>query len=240
MTRTVGDVEPGPTPAEVAVAAAPAPPPAPDPRPRLRGVSHQWAAVASVPAGVGLVVAATPAARPWAAVYAVTLTALFTASAAYHRLPASPPVRVWLRRLDHAAIFVLIAGSVTPLCALVLPRSVGGPMLVAVWLAALAGAVLKLVRLHGSNRVGSWLYGVLGWAQAVTFPALVAGLGALGAGALLAAGILYSVGAVVLVRRRPDPWPSVFGYHEVWHLAVVVASAVHFAVVLDVVRSAGT
>jgi hemolysin III len=146
---------------------------------------------------------------------------------------------VWLRRLDHAAIFVLIAGSSTPLAVLALPPTVGDPLLVGVWVGALAGVVLKLWRLGAANRVGSWLYATLGWAQALAFPALVTALGPGLAAVLLASGITYTAGAVVLVRRRPDPWPGVFGYHEVWHLAVVVASALHLVVVLDVARAAG-
>ncbi|MDQ3354113.1 MAG: hemolysin III family protein [Actinomycetota bacterium] len=205
-------------------------------RPRLRGRLHQVAFFLSIPAGIVIVaVAQGPTARIGAAVYALSLTALFATSAAYHRSAQSIRARLWMRRLDHAMIFVLIAGSYTPVCLVALDGVWRVASLSVVWAGALVGVALKLFRLE-AMRLGNSLYIVLGWSVLVLVPQLRGRplvLGLLGAG-----GLIYTVGAVVLTRRSPDPLPAVFGYHEVWHCLVVVACACHYAMILLLVRSA--
>ena len=191
----------------------------------------------SIPAGAALVALATSAsARVGAIVYAVSLTGLFGTSAAYHRLAHSVRARSVMRRLDHAMIFLLIAGSYTPICLLALRGSGRVAALVLVWGGAAVGVALKVLRLE-AMRLGNALYVVLGWAVLAILPQLAQRVGTLTLGLLAAGGLLYTLGAVVLSRRRPDPVPHVFGYHEVWHSLVVAAAACHYVMILRVVNA---
>lgn len=204
-------------------------------RPRWRGRIHQVAALVAVPAGAVLVLAADSAtARLAVLVYAACSVALYTASASYHLHRGDDDARLVLRRLDHALIFVLIAGCYTPLCLLALPQPAGAAVLVGVWAVALAGVRTKLRRLGGlTGSVGSWLYHVLGWSLVLTLPWLAPGLGWRGLALLLGGGLLYSAGAATLVAGRPNPLPGVVGYHEVWHGLGVLAATCHFALIWD-------
>lgn len=200
-------------------------------RPKWRGRLHSWSFRASLPAGAALVVwSRAGAARAGAAVFALTLAGVFGTSATYHlgRSRVSPRV---LRRLDHAMIYLLIAGTYTPVCVAALPRSTGVPLLVFIWVAAVLGVALKLLGGLRVMRWGSVLYLAMGWAAIVALPALVRGLEAAELVLLLLGGLLYTGGAVVLFRRRPDPRPAVFGFHEVWHACTVAAAAAHFGMV---------
>lgn len=202
-------------------------------KPRLRGVLHQWAFAVSLLAGIGLVLEAGSArARVAVAVYALSVAALFGTSALYHRVDwRTLSARRWVRRLDHTMIFVLIAGSYTPFGLLVLRGTLGTVILIAVWSAALAGAVFKLVWIDAPGWLGAATYVVVGWIALVTLPELLERLGIAAVGALALGGILYSVGAVIYAHKRPDPVPTVFGYHELFHLLVIVAAALQYAVV---------
>lgn len=208
-------------------------------KPFLRGRIHAAAVVAAVPAGIALIVRASGAeARVAAAIYAVSLVALFAASSSYHRFRGSERGRTILRRLDHSSIYVLIAGSYTPLCLLVLPKPYGVPLLATVWAACIAGVVMKLVRFERSHRIGFALYLTMGWALVIATPGLVHGVSG-GTLALLGiGGLLYTVGAVVLATRFPNPFPRVFGYHEVWHVMVVVAAGLHYVALQHVLVTA--
>lgn len=199
---------------------------------------HQVAFFVSIPAGAALVAFATSASgRVGAIVYALSLTGLFGTSAAYHRLAHGVRARAVMRRLDHAMIFVLIAGSYTPMCLLALRGSWRVAALSAVWSVAAVGVALKVFRLQ-AMRLGNSLYVVLGWAVLLILPQLTDRVGAATIVLLGAGGVLYTVGAVVLTRRRPDPVPHVFGYHEVWHSLVVAAAACHYVMILRVVQAA--
>jgi hemolysin III len=202
-------------------------------KPRLRGVSHQWAFAGSLAAGVGLVLEAGSArARVAVAVYALSVAALFGTSALYHRVTwRRLGARRWMRRLDHTMIFVLIAGSYTPFALLVLRGTLGTVILVAVWSAALAGAVFKLIWIDAPGWLMASTYVAIGWIAVVAIPELVHGLGVAAVCAVGAGGILYSAGAVIYARKRPDPVPMVFGYHELFHLLVILAAALQYAVV---------
>jgi hemolysin III len=206
-----------------------------DPRlkPRLRGVLHQWAFAVSLLAGAGLVLEAESArARLAVAVYALSVAALFGTSACYHRVDwRSLGARRWVRRLDHTMIFVLIAGSYTPFALLVLRGTLGAVILIAAWAAALAGALFKLVWIDAPSWLGAATYVTIGWIALVALPELLDRLGVTAVGALALGGVLYSVGAVIYAHKRPDPVPTVFGYHELFHLLVIVAAALQYAVV---------
>lgn len=206
-------------------------------RPRHRGRLHQVVFFVSIPAGIAMVLAAsTTSARMGAAIYAVSLTGLFGTSAAYHRLAQSVRARMWMRRLDHSMIFVLIAGSYTPMCLVVLDGAWRVASLAAVWTGALAGVAMKML-CHEWQRFGNTLYIVMGWAVVILLPQLAARVGTLTIALLVAGGLLYTIGTVVLTYHRPDPIPAVFGYHEVWHSLTVAAAACHYVMILTVVRA---
>jgi hemolysin III len=202
-------------------------------------VFHQYGFFAALVAGTFLVAGApTPTAALAAAVYAASVCTLFGVSALYHRITWTPPVRRWLRHLDHAVIFVLIAGTYTPVGLLVLDGPLATWVLVVVWSGAAAGIALNLGWRQAPGWVGVVVYVALGWVAAVALPQLLRQLGVVGTGLLLAGGLAYSAGALVYARRRPNPAPAVFGYHEIFHLLVVVGVALHFAAVTLAVRAA--
>ncbi len=208
------------------------------PKPVLRGRIHQYAFFASIPAGIWLLaVSKSTTALVAAAVYWASLAGLFAASASYHLLAHSESAVKWLRRLDHSMIFVLIGGSYTPFCLLAMPPRWGIPMLIGIWLTVAVGVGMKMVRVSSSGgKSGSWLYMVLGWSAVLTVPVL---LDALGGGRMIllaVTGVLFTGGAVVLGTRRPNPIPRVFGYHEVWHAATVLACGCHFVLVASLVH----
>ena len=202
-------------------------------KPRLRGVLHQWACAGAVPLGLMLVlVAGTARARVALSVYAVSLVALFGVSALYHRINwRSVTGRDWMRRLDHSMIFVLIAGSYTPFAVLVLHGSLGVTILVAAWAGALLGVAFNLVWRNAPTWLRAALYVGLGWIAVAAAPQLGAGIGLVGVTLVALGGVLYTIGAVVYASKRPDPAPTVFGYHEVFHLLVIAAAAVQYAVI---------
>jgi hemolysin III len=185
-----------------------------------------------MPAGVALVLLAERAtARIVVAIYVVSLAALFGTSTAYHRLARSSTAKRRLRRLDHSMIYMLIAGTYTPLCVLALPAVWGIPVLAVVWGGASMGVVVKAADIKRLVGVADALYIILGWAVIVALPVLVASIPASGLALMATGGIAYTVGAVVFLRGRPDPRPNVFGFHEVWHACTVVGAVSHFTMV---------
>ncbi len=205
-------------------------------KPRLRGVLHQYAFFFAALLCTGLVLVAEGArARVGASVYAAGVCGLFGVSALYHRRAWSPAAARWMRRADHSMIFCFIAASYTPFALLVLDGTLALVLLVVVWSGALAGIVMKLVWLDAPDWFGTLVYVLLAWTTAAAGPALYGALGPLRTALLMLGGVLYTVGGVIYARQRPDPVPAVFGYHEIFHVLVVVAAATHFAVVADVV-----
>jgi hemolysin III len=203
------------------------------PRPRLRGRIHQVAFFVSIPAGVVLVLLAHgPAATTVAAVYAASLAAVFGSSAAYHRGRWTERARRWMKRLDHSMIFVLIAASYTPVAALVLGGTWEAVLLSLAWAGAVAGITLKLARPDGHHVIGGILYMALGWLAVIALPQLFAQLTPAESVLMVAGGLLYTGGAIVFATRRPDPSPSTFGYHEIWHAFMVAAACCHYAMIL--------
>ena len=202
------------------------------PRPRFRGVVHQWSFFVALVAGAALV-AWAPAGRATvaSAVYAVALAGLLGTSALYHRITWQPRARAWLRRLDHSMIFVLIAGTYTPFAVLVLDGTLSDVVLIGVWGGAAAGIVFTLAWADAPKWLAAASYVALGWFSIISVPEIASRAGA-GALVLLAVGgVAYTVGAVVYALRRPDPRPATFGYHEIFHVLVVIAAAAHFTAV---------
>lgn len=199
-------------------------------KPLLRGVSHEVAAGVALAGWIVLALAASPGrARIAAHVYGASLFALFSISATYHRPSWRPRARLLMRRLDHSAIFLLIAGTYTPFC-LLLRDGIGMRLLAIVWAGAIAGILQSLLWVRAPKALSAAVYVLLGWVVFPVLPTLRAALGG-GAVALLAGGgVLYTVGAVVYASRRPDPFPRVFGYHEVFHALVIAAAVLHYVV----------
>lgn len=201
-------------------------------RPRLRGVADVYAAAAAVPAAAVLVACARPGAATLAAlVYAASLVVLLVGSAVYHRPNWSLATSRWLRKFDHANIYLLIAGTCTPL-ALVIPD--GAWLLVAMWTAAVLGVLKTFLWPHAPRKLSALLYVLMG---TLTFPCVPALRAASGGSFVLLAlgGLLYLLGAVVYANRWPNPDPLVFGYHELFHLFVFAAALSHFLAIWTLV-----
>lgn len=201
-------------------------------RPRLRGVSHQYAFFVSVALGAVLVASAPPG---WAtaacAVYAVAVCGLFGTSALYHRLTWTPRGRRRMRRLDHSMIFVLIAGTYTPVAVLALSGTMQVVMLSVAWGGALAGVVLKVVWVDAPKWLGAAIYVALGWVSLPALGQLSTAVGTLAVVGFGVGGVLYTAGAVIYALGKPNPWPGIFGFHEVFHALVIAAAALHYAVI---------
>jgi len=206
-------------------------------KPRWRGRIHLGAFLVSIPAGIALVLLSRGvSAHVAAALFALSLAGLFGTSATYHTGNWTPRVRARWQRMDHAMIFVLIAGSYTPITLLALQPAWGISLLVIVWTVAVVGVTLALARFGALHRAGGYLYIGMGWIVVLALPAIVQSLGPLELGLLFAGGVLYTLGAIGLRLQRPNPNPLVFGYHEVWHAMTVVAAACHFTLVAMLVR----
>jgi hemolysin III len=209
-------------------------------KPRLRGVLHTYAFFVSLPCGVGLILAASGGrARLAAVIYALAVSALLGTSALYHRVTWRPRARRWMRRLDHSMIFVLIAGTYTPVALLALKGTLASAILIVLWAGALGGILFKLLWIDAPKWLLAAVYIVLGFVTAAVFGELPAAIGWLGVAGLATGGLLYTAGAIVYASGRPNPAPSVFGYHEVFHLLVVAAAALHYAVIAFAVLPRG-
>lgn len=206
------------------------------PRPRLRGVSHAFAAAAALVAWVALVaIAPSPRARVAAMIYGASIFTLFFVSALYHRRDWSRPARRIVRAFDHSAIYVMIAGSCTPF-ALLLPDPMRTRSLALVWGGALVGILKVTLWFRAPKKIGVGLNLLVGWLAVPLFPALWHALGAGHVLILAVVGLAYTAGAIVYARRRPNPYPAVFGYHEVFHALVVAAAAGHFTVAVAAIE----
>jgi hemolysin III len=201
-------------------------------KPRLRGVIHQYAFFVAAVLG-GLMVALAPAGKPRlaAAIYALSVAGLLGTSALYHRRDWPDRARMWMRRLDHSMIFVLIAGTYTPFALLVLHGTLANTLLIVVWAGAVGGTVLNLFWVRAPKPVTAAVYIALGWVAVAAMPQMADEMGAIGVGLIAFGGVLYTAGAVIYALRKPNPVPGVFGYHEVFHALVVAAAAAHFAAV---------
>ena len=216
----------------------PALPPEDPIAPHLRGWLHLVCFFLSLPAGLAVIASADSArARVAGVVYAIGMTAMFGVSAAYHRRRWSPSARRRMRRTDHGTIFVMIAGSATPLCLLTLEGTTGRVLLTGVWIAAGVGFCLALSGIAEKAVVGLLCYFGMGWAMVLALPELSRQLSGGQIGLLLLGGVIYTAGGIVLGTHWPNPSPVWFGYHEVWHTMVALACACHYFTILSVVRA---
>jgi hemolysin III len=206
-------------------------------RPRLRGHFHAYAFVAAVAAGAVLVALADgPRARFACIVYVGALAGMFGASAVYHLVPwRSARARDWARRLDHAMIFVFIAGTYTPFALLAFTGLLPAIVLVAVWGGAVVGVVLNTSWIEAPKWVTTPVYLLVGWVGVLAAPQVFTELSMASAVLVTVGGVLYTLGALAYATQWPDPSPAKFGFHEVFHLLVVAAAATQFVAVSSVV-----
>jgi hemolysin III len=200
-------------------------------KPRLRGVVHEFGFYAAVAVGVVVVVTAEPGrARMAGLIFASCVALCFGASAVYHRPTWRPRARAWLARLDHAGVYLLIAGSYAPFGLIVLSKAWAIPVLAIVWGGALAAIVLKLCWVQAPKWLSVVIGLTLGWVGAVAFPQLLK-LSPVAILLVVASGLFFTLGAIVYARRRPDPRPQLFGYHELFHVLTVAAVACEYVAV---------
>ncbi len=201
--------------------------------PRMRGWIHFWSFIGAAIAAAVLVTlaASTVSARAavGTAVYGVTVCGLFGVSALYHRrLWRTPQAKMWMKRLDHSMIFVFIAGSYTPFALLCMPERTGNIVLAVVWIGAALGVAVKMAWPDAPRWLGVALYLALGWVAVFVLPDLLHHAGVAALVLLLVGGLFYSLGGVTYGARWPNPWPSTFGFHEVFHAATVLAALCHY------------
>ena len=200
-------------------------------KPRLRGVFHELGFYVALGLGVVLVVTAEDGrARAAAAVFAGSVVFCFGASALYHRPTWRPPVRAWLARLDHAGVYLLIAGTYTPFGLLVMSEGWATPVLTIVWVGAVGATLLKLFWFRAPKWLSAAIGVALGWVSAAAFSQLIK-VPLPGLALVVAGGFLYTLGAVVYVYRRPDPVPHAFGYHELFHVLTLAAVGCQYAAI---------
>jgi hemolysin III len=201
-------------------------------RPRFRGVLHQYAFFVSLVLGAALVAGASGSGeRVSSLVFAAALAAMFGISALYHRITWRPGPRRWMRRLDHAAIYLLIAGTYTPFGLLALSGAWRWTLLPVVWGGALAAIILQLAWVDAPKWLAAAIGITLGWVGIIAIPQLWDHMGVAGLLLLAVGGVLYTGGALVYARGWPDPVPAVFGYHELFHALVIAAAACQYAAV---------
>ena len=205
--------------------------------PRLRGRLHQCTFWLSLPAGALLILASTHASSYVAAsLYAVSVALLFGTSAAYHRGRWRPAIRARMQRADHAMIFVLIAGSYTPITLLALQPAWGITLLAIAWTVAVVGVTLTFTHWNFMDRHSGYLYVGFGWVMVIALPVVVEALSATELVLLVAGGLLYTVGAVMFGLQRPRLRPTTFGFHELWHVMTVAAAGCHYTLILMLIR----
>jgi hemolysin III len=200
----------------------------------ISGLTHLATAAAALAGLVALVWLSPPfaAARMALLVYGASLVLMFAASSAYHLIKTTPSRELMLRKLDHTAIYLLIAGTYTPVCELVLEGAWRWGLLLAIWLLAALGISAKLVYIRAPRWLTVGLYLGMGWLGVIGFGPLIEALPSAAIGWLVAGGLLYTFGAMIYATRRLDLFPGVFGFHEIWHLFVTAASAAHYVFVL--------
>ena len=197
--------------------------------PRLRGLLHAYAFwFAAVAAAVLVALAPNAQARVAAAIYGAGLCSLFAASGLYHRWRWSPRWKPLLRRVDHSTIYLFIAATSTPIAMLVLDGTIRVVVLATVWTGAALGIAFALAWIDAPRLLTAATYLAVGWAGVVSVPQLLTKVGVTAFVLFLVGGVLYSAGATIYAMRRPDPWPRVFGFHEIFHVLVIAAALVHF------------
>jgi hemolysin III len=209
-----------------------------DPKPRLRGWLHLGAFPAAITAGLILIATApTLPGRLSTAVYIATSAALFGISALYHRTNLAPRATTWLKRLDHANIYLIIAGTYTPIAVLALDGTARNALLTVIWTGALAGVAFRTLWVTAPRWLYTPLYIILGWAAVFVMPQLVDGAGVAATVLIFTGGVLYTIGGVIYALKRPNPSVQWFGFHEVFHAFTIAAYIAQFAGVALVVAA---
>jgi hemolysin III len=205
-------------------------------KPLLRGVLHQGAFFVGVVVAPLLVLSADGTrAKVAAGIFAASVVACFGASALYHRVTWTPRVRLWMRRIDHAGVYLLIAGTYTPVSLLVLRGAWRPTILAIVWTGAAAAIVLKFAWVQAPKWLAAAIGLALGWVAVVALPQLVGHMQPAAVALLVVGGLAYTLGAIVYARRHPDPAPAVFGYHELFHALTIVAVTCQYAAIALIV-----
>jgi hemolysin III len=206
-------------------------------KPLLRGHFHQAFFFLALGACLMLISNGTSARAVFSAiVYSVSLINLMGTSALYHRVHWKEFQRMWMRRLDHSAIFILIAGTVTPVCMLALSPHSGNQLLILIWSAAAFGVIQSLLWVRAPKWVSAVFYVAMGWMAAPYFSEIRTSLGMNSLILIILGGIIYTLGAVTYATKRPNPFPKVFGYHEIFHTLVIVAAVCHFLVIYRLIH----
>jgi hemolysin III len=206
-------------------------------RPTLRGALHAVAFVVSVAVGAVFVAYAPDGHALGAAVFAVTVSVMLGTSALYHRITWSPKHRLWMRRADHAALFLLIAGTYTPVALIGLSGAWRTTVLAVVWGGAVLATLTKVCWIGAPKWLSVAIGIALGWTAVAALPQLARNEGLAALLLLASGGVAYTAGAIVYAVRRPDPHPRVFGYHELFHaLTIVALSCQYVAIAVFIVR----
>lgn len=209
-------------------------------KPRFRGLVHLWAIAPMFIAGATLLaLAPTTASKISIAIYTFAIVGMLTSSATYHRAHVTDHMRVWLRRLDHSMIGVAVAGTYTPVIVLVLTGSLRVTLLSLLWVGAFGSLIVSFAFPDAPRSVRTLVYVALGWGGAIAMPWIWTHGGVFAFGFVILGGVFYSAGAAIYALRKPNPWPTVFGFHEIFHSLVLLAAISHFAAVALVVAHAG-
>lgn len=205
-------------------------------KPLLRGYFHEWAFYAAIGACTVLILNSQDKIKIIATIiYSLSLIGLFGISALYHRPTWEPRQRMWMRRMDHAAIYILIAGTSTPVCMLALPSETGTKLLQLVWGAAFFGIIQSLFWINAPKWLSALFYVGVGCLVVPFIPSLKTALGSSGLSFIISGGIAYIVGAVIYALKRPNPNPKIFGYHEIFHILVIIGAGFHFYLIYKLI-----
>jgi hemolysin III len=206
------------------------------PKPLLRGWSHLVGFVVALSIGGILIAAAPPgSARVSIVIYVFGLCTMLGVSSLYHRGRWNERQLAFMRRLDHSTIFLAIAGTYTPIAVICLHGWARTAVLVGVWGGTVIGIAIQWVPFDVPRWAYTAVYALVGWVAFLALPQLYTGLGPVGFALVLAGGISYTLGAIVYAAKWPDPWPRVFGFHEVFHAFTVVGAGLHLATIAFVV-----
>lgn len=206
-------------------------------KPLLRGYLHQEAFFITLGASILLIAkSSTSLSLISSIVFSIGLLLLFGISALYHRPYWKPKARVFLKRLDHSAIFILIASTFTPICLLALPPTSGNRLLIIVWIAAVLGILQSIFWVKAPKIVTALLYIIMGWQALPYLKELNQSLGTPQVSLLITGGIIYTIGAIFYAAKKPKLYPTVFGYHELFHFFTIIAAACHFAVIYHLIN----
>ena len=199
----------------------------------VSGLTHLAAALASA-VGLGLLLytgQGNPGKELAMLVYGVSLILMFSCSATYHLVRSTPRVNLVLRKLDHSAIYLLIAGSYTPICLHFFTGFWQWGLPVLVWSMALVGVIVKVFIIKAPRWISAGVYLVMGWTAVLAVKEMITSMPAGALAWLVAGGLFFTVGAVVYIFKKPDFFPGVFGFHEIWHIFVILGCLSHFIVI---------